>query len=348
MKSFSGWLLYFMGLGLPLCLGGCTSIDTMARDLSRFAATPISTWSSYTTADGLAERHVSSIAIDEAGVVWLGTWDGLSRLEGENWITYTIEDGLAGNKISSLAIGPYGALWAGTDGNGVSSYDAQTQTWMTYTSADGLAGNRIWDIALGPENELWFAALDGGISRFHPKEGRFITYTNQDGLPGNSVWSLALAPDGTLWAGMNGSGLVHFDGADWVAYTAESTQGGLRSDLVYALAVTPDNVVWAGTWNGGISSFDGERWTHYPGFRGAGDYRTQPNSNNIYSAVSELNGAVWFGGIYGVSRFDGRVWRTYHTNDGLIEMHGYSLAIAKDGTIWVGTENGVSHSRITE
>ncbi len=52
--------------------------------------------------------------------------------------------------------------------------------------------------------------------------------------------------------------------------------------------------------------------------------------------------------VKGISRFDGRKWHTYHTNDGLIENHGYSLAIAPDGSIWVGTENGVSCSGIVE
>ena len=81
---------------------------------------------------------------------------------------------------------------------------------------------------------------------------------------------------------------------------------------------------------------------------GAGDYRTSPNSNNNYTAVLAPDGGLWFGGINGISRFDGRGWRTYHTRDGLIEKHGYSLAIAPDGTIWVGTENGVSCSGAVE
>jgi ligand-binding sensor domain-containing protein len=88
MKAMLRTVLYTIPVVLLLCLSGCSSLLSGGR---WFAATPISTWTSYTTADGLAERHVSAIAIADDGVVWLGTWGGLSRFDGENWVTYTLK-----------------------------------------------------------------------------------------------------------------------------------------------------------------------------------------------------------------------------------------------------------------
>jgi ligand-binding sensor domain-containing protein len=36
-------------------------------------------WKSYTTADGLADNDVMSIAVALDGTLWFGTWDGMSH-----------------------------------------------------------------------------------------------------------------------------------------------------------------------------------------------------------------------------------------------------------------------------
>ena len=58
----------------------------------------------FTSADGLADNIVLSIAIDSTGNKWLGTSEGISRFDGTNWTTYTTDDGLAGNGVKTIAI----------------------------------------------------------------------------------------------------------------------------------------------------------------------------------------------------------------------------------------------------
>ena len=38
-------------------------------------------WTTYTTADGLLDNNVFSIEFGPHGVVWVGTWRGLSKME---------------------------------------------------------------------------------------------------------------------------------------------------------------------------------------------------------------------------------------------------------------------------
>ena len=48
--------------------------------VSKFDGT---TWTTYTTADGLVDNNVTAIAIDAQGNKWFGTYNGVSKLLAE-------------------------------------------------------------------------------------------------------------------------------------------------------------------------------------------------------------------------------------------------------------------------
>jgi ligand-binding sensor domain-containing protein len=88
------------------------------------------TWTTYTTADGLAGDYVSAIAAGPDGSIWFSTFTetrppaggGVSRLRVDGmWTTYTTADGLASDSISAIAAGPDGSMWFGGSG-GVTRY----------------------------------------------------------------------------------------------------------------------------------------------------------------------------------------------------------------------------------
>ncbi len=64
----------------------------------------------FTSADGLVNNIVFSIAIDSAGNKWFGTSEGISRFDGTNWTSYTTD----GNNVNSIAIDSEGNIWFGT------------------------------------------------------------------------------------------------------------------------------------------------------------------------------------------------------------------------------------------
>lgn len=49
---------------------------------------------------------------------------------------------------------------------------------------------------------------------------------------------------------------------------------------------------------------------------------------------------MWFGGIFGVSKFDGTNWTTYNQNDGLAENYVTSIVVDSQDNIWFGTLGG--------
>jgi len=131
----------------------------------------------------------------------------------------------------------------------------------------------------------------------------------------------------------------------WTSYTRGN---GLPffSDDVLSIAVVPDNVLLVGT-PGGISRFDGKTWPPKPldGLMDSYVKSIAVAPGNVYSIAVAPDGALWFGTRdHGASRFDGKKWTTYTTQEGLAGVNVKSIAIAPDGSLWFAcNSSSVSH-----
>ncbi len=287
------------------------------------------TWRTYTYLDGLISNNsVWSIHSDPGGILWFGTWSGISRYDGKRFVNFTTEDGLAGNAIRAIHSDPDGILWFGTD-SGVSRYDGKG--FVNFTTEDGLAGNTILAIHSDPDGVLWFGT-DSGVSRYDGK--RFINFTTEDGLAGKAISAIHGDPDGILWFGSGGwegngwrgGGISRYDGKGFVNFTAED---GLAGNSILAIHGDPDSILWFGTWNG-VSRYDGKEFvnsTIEDGLVG----------NTIRAIHGTSDGILWFGTGSGVSRYDGKGFVNFTTKDGLADNRVFSIHGDPDGTIWFGS-----------
>lgn len=76
-------------------------------------------WRTFTTDDGLPSNHVFALHRDADKILWIGTSDGLARLDGESedFQVYTTRAGLFANLVFSIASVPdEDALWVGSYG----------------------------------------------------------------------------------------------------------------------------------------------------------------------------------------------------------------------------------------
>lgn len=95
---------------------------------------------------------ITTLAIDQQGGIWVGTWDGGVYYQAgeaapatDTWQVYDTADGLASNLVRTAAVGPT-SVWFGTepyldtDGyhGGLSRYDLRDSSWHTYTLTHGL------------------------------------------------------------------------------------------------------------------------------------------------------------------------------------------------------------------
>ncbi len=77
------------------------------------------TFTSYTTKNGLSNDFVRTLLQDRDGSIWIGTNGGLNRLKEGVWTRYTTKDGLSNDIVVSLLQDSDGTLWVGTNGGGL-------------------------------------------------------------------------------------------------------------------------------------------------------------------------------------------------------------------------------------
>ena len=200
-------------------------------------------FTTYTTAQGLANNDVNSIVEDKSGNLWFGTWGGgVSRYDGKSFTNFTTAQGLANNDVISIAEDKSGNLWFATRGGGVSRYDGKSIT--NFTTAHGLAKNPVKSITEDKSGNLWFAG-NGGVFRYDGKS--FTNFTTAQGLINNDVGIITEDKSGNLWFGTNG-GVSRYDGKSFTNFT---TAQGLANNLVYSIAEDKSGNLWFGTRGGG-------------------------------------------------------------------------------------------------
>ncbi len=266
-----------------------------------------------------AAPTVRTLAIQD-GQLWTGTLDGPVRWGLTTGISQTYRTGLASESVQALAIGPGGDVWVGSPA-GLARYDG-----VSWTIQDtGLASSNVRALAVGPGGTIWAGASHvtaGGVSRYDPATAGLRGQTWQplpdfNGPLPNLATALAVDAAGHLWVGTDGYGVSRWDGSTWQTFT---TADGLASDMVYAIAAGP-GAVWFATWSyltgeaafGGVSRYDLAcgRWTTYRHSDGLA-------LDDVVAVAVDGSGRPWFGTWGGgVSRFDGRNWRTYTAADGL-------------------------------
>lgn len=63
-------------------------------------------------------------------------------------------------------------------------------------------------------------------------------------------------------------------------------------------------------------------------------------SDNVYCAIQDRDGYIWFGTETGVSRYNGREFENFDTSDGLAGNEIFKIAQDKKGRIWFSAFNG--------
>lgn len=271
-----------------------------------------------------------------------------------------------GAYVRALTVDPRrNSLWVGTSVGALEIDLASDNVKNTFTRKDGLANEYVFAVGAHPSApQVWFGTNAGGASTWDGQAWK--TYFPMHGLADYWVYAFAFDKRGGTWIGT-------WDGANYV--TPEGEMKTFRTELiniwVYGIGIDAQDRVWFGT-EGGVSMFDGKTWTSWTHQDGLGDKNIQnlPRSDNtglgtrsrhdlvvetagqetfnpnyVFSVLVDPKGrGVWFGTWGGgVSLFDGSRWTSYSTKDGLAGNIVYSMAAAKDGSVWFGTNHGVSN-----
>ena len=159
----------------------------------------------YATEDGLAQSHVSAIAEDQFGTLWIGTFGGgISVFDGLNFDRHNSASGLPNDYINVIKTGD-SVVWIGTN-YGLCIYDYKTFQHYLPTSGKPLKvlGLATWDTSL-------YLGTDLGLFAFNREDRSLKPVVLSEG-PNMPVHTL-LVRDGNLYIG-NDAGLLSIPIAD--------------------------------------------------------------------------------------------------------------------------------------
>ncbi|OHD26186.1 MAG: hypothetical protein A2Y38_26765 [Spirochaetes bacterium GWB1_59_5] len=304
----------------------------------------------------LANDVVVSIGRDGEGRLWVGTLDGLERMDGNDFTHYKADPlrqgALAVGLIRSLYRDSRDAFWVGTSGGGLYRYLPESDSFEALrddpSSTAGLSSDYVFSIKEDASGFLWLALWNYGISRFDPVTGSFTNYPLED----TRVYFVNAEAPGLVRAGSWGGGLFELDTDSGTIRRYRSNadrQWSLPHDTMYSMLVDKLGNSWIGTNGGGFSLLvrDSEGYSIYehspsePGSRASG---------KTISVLEDSKGRLWVGSYNGgLDRLDpgATAFRHYRhdpenprslPNDIVVKLYEDGT-----GTIWTLTNLGLAY-----
>lgn len=282
---------------------------------------------------------VRNVKQDSKGNIWVASWDGIFKFNGENFVNVTKEVSKA--RFFSVLEDVNGKFWFSTISAGVFYFDGTN--FQNFTSKDGLADNTVMEIFEAKDKSIWFST-EGGVTKY---DGRtFQNFTAQEVLPNNEVYSIAEDSEGRFWfATKSGIGIyngrtitplindgkpfenvriilkdmqgnIWFGGNDglWV-YKEGKLKNYSKSFIGYIYQDKEGNILTASKDQSGeklIKDYNNkensESWnlSRYPvNFQNQKDVKPEiikPNEYMIFGILEDNNKTIWYGTLYGVKR----------------------------------------------
>jgi signal transduction histidine kinase/ligand-binding sensor domain-containing protein len=168
----------------------------------------------------LSNNLVNVVYEDRAGILWIGTEQGLTRLDPASSAmkVYSSDPGriesLSDNAVQAILEDKLGNMWIGTE-SGLNKFDRMTGKFTLVVPSDTVGIEKNLEDALrgtimglleGTRGNIWMST-NRGLCRFSPATNSFQLYDTRDGLQGTEFItnSFHKGRDGTSYfGGVNG------------------------------------------------------------------------------------------------------------------------------------------------
>ena len=305
--------------------------------------------------DSLSHSWVNAIAEDGNGTLWVATKDGLNRMlangRGFEQLAHDPNDPktLSNQFITCLYVDGKQRLWVGTR-EGFNLYEPKFGfRRFLHDEADpaSLSGNEIRFIIEDKRGRLWVGS-SSGLDQFEPGSQRFLHLPRRDTLAIKAPSSVHLDARGLLWVGTETSGLYAYDpeSESLVNHTGTS-EGQVGFDRVTSLAEDGDGCLWIGSWDKGLHILDRQKNQLYAYRQGTSSASIPGDS--IHTLFKDRSGLMWVGTFgHGIGKWNPTTqafqrFSAVPEDDTSFGKEVWSFLETDDGTVWLGTRDGLSH-----
>ena len=179
----------------------------------------------YNVRDGLPSNSISCVAQDGNGLIWIGTWNGLTFYDGYRFFTFRSGEQsgeLSTNRILDIYPDTHGNVWFVTYDHKLGLLDNPTGHFVDvvkFAENEGFGDYLAFRFYPGAE-KLWVGGYDkdsgraAAISRTGDKDSpyKIDVYELSEFMPGSkSLRKVVSAPDGTDWI-ITDAGIASVDG----------------------------------------------------------------------------------------------------------------------------------------
>ncbi len=298
-----------------------------------------STFTNFTTRDGLIDDDVGAIIESKNGDLLFGTKNGICKFDGRAFAPYSDHAQLQAIPVLRLLEDRRGDLWIGTLSSGAYRFDGKQLTHHRNKRGRDEApdGTGIAVISLYEDRagDVWFCSWSqGGVCRF---DGTTFTtyvpsaayYATEDGRVGQGPLPTRFEPAlpeatisddmifgmtedraGNFWFATRRHGACKFDGTTFTSYREHE---GFVSGGVYAILEDRKGNLWLTTESAGVWRYD-PAVAKQPGGKPFTNFTTADGlaHDSVVSVLEDRDGNLWFGTRgFGLSRYDGERFVTF-------------------------------------
>lgn len=280
----------------------------------------------FTTKDGLPNVFILTLCEDRSGNLWVGTYGGLSRSEGDRFVSAARDDKEDRDWVWSVFEDREGDLWVGAN-SALNRF--RDDLFTMYGRPEGLPSDEPTVVHQDAYGQIWIGYHDSGLVAF--SQGKSRLYTTQDGLPSNEMFALRDARDGDLLIASRG-GVSRLHGGKFLNYMVPDPVG---RTVVYDVLEDARGHLWAAAASG-VYEFNGREWRVATPLHGSGMFAS--------SLAQERDGSIWAGtlgnGLWRIPGIGPAAVKTFTTADGLGSNDVRSLYLDDEGALWIGSQGG--------
>ncbi len=314
----------------------------------------------------ICNNTLYSIKGDNAGSFWIGSENGLIKLDTLNKIAfkYTLSNPYAKykNQISQVLSVSDNAVYVISPTEGLLKFDRLKQRFdkifdlNNFLKEDDYIRTAIKEP--GNSQVFWMGTSKNGIIRFDLNTYRTNIFKHNcddsSSINGNFIISILYDKDSTLWIGHLHEGISLLRTTEWRKgkfshlMAKQNDDHSISNNSVYSLLQDSVGAVWVGTNGGGINIFYPycEKFSHIKRDEGIKSTLMDNNIWSIYETVTGKDKTLWIGTNSGLSKLDrcSKTFENYiHSEKQLGSIpSGAVRAILKnsDSRILIGTLGG--------
>lgn len=273
----------------------------------------------WTTDNGLISNNLTSVVQSQNGFLWITTYNGLLRFDGETFEQYDREN-TPFLQTDAFYQGFVNGdkTWFTTQGSGIILVEDNK---LEPFYAEQLPKS-IRCLLISKEGDIWVGSNNNGL--FLIRDSTVIKQQHEL-VRDISIMGLARDIDGSIWVATNGNGVIKVTDDQYEQF---STQQGLSGNVVNAIACTEKGEVYIGTTKG----FDilSNSTIHHVGFL---------KNQLINSILIDDIGSVWLATERGLARFNDNLGtKELFTNEQGFPTHEVtSMTFDTEGNLWLAT-----------